>query len=229
MNAIQGRACAFAAGLLLLSPALTSCVSNRAHSQAIDEKDAVIRRLQEERAALKGQIQDLRANLDATRGELANASARISDEPAPQPVAKEEKRIPELDKLGIDYGMKDGHMTISIPNSITFAAGQAALSNEGKSALHEVATLLKKQYPDARYWVEGHTDTDPIKKSKFASNRELSVERAMAVQKFLVEECGIQDDDCVVAGHGQYDPVAANDNDKSKAKNRRVEIVVHRR
>lgn len=227
MNAIHGRASAFAALLLLLSPALTSCVSNRAHSQAIDEKDAVIRRLQEERAALKGQIQDLRANLDSTRGELANASARIDEEP-PAPAPKVEQH-PELDKLGIDYGMKDGHMTISIPSSITFAAGQAALSSEGKQALREVATLLKKQHAGAVYWVEGHTDSDPIKKSKFASNRELSVERAMAVQKFLVEECGIEDDDCVVAGHGQYDPVAANDNDKNKAKNRRVEIVVHRR
>lgn len=227
MNAIHGRALTIAAGLLLFSPALTSCVSNRAHSQAIDEKDSVIRRLQEERAALKSQIQDLRSNLDNTRGELANASARMVEEPAAP--AREEKKFPELDKMGIDYGVKDGHMTISIPNSITFAAGQATLSAEGKKALNEVAGLLKKQYPDSRYWVEGHTDSDPIKKSKFESNRELSVERALAVEKFLVEECGIQDDDCVVAGHGQYDPVAANDTDKNKAKNRRVVIVVHRR
>ncbi|MBI5362262.1 MAG: OmpA family protein [Planctomycetes bacterium] len=213
------------AGMLIFGTGLTSCVSTRAHQTAMDEKDAELRKLREERAALKGQIQDLRSNLDNTRGELANASAKVNEDPP----AKEEKRFPELDQMGIDYGMKDGHMTISIPNSISFAAGQAALSNDGKKAIKEVAALLKKQYPKATYWVEGHTDSDPIKKSKFDSNRELSVERALAVQKFLVEECSVADDDCVVAGHGQYDPVVPNDNDKNKAKNRRVEIVVHKR
>lgn len=223
MNSMSFRRLALA-GLLLCSPAFTSCVSTRAHQAAVDEKDAEIRKLREERAALKGQIQDLRSNLDNTRGELANASAPMHEEPP----AKEEKRFAELDQLGIDYGMKNGHMTISIPNSITFASGQAALSNDGKKAIQSVASLLKKQYPSAEYWVEGHTDSDPIKKSKFDSNRELSVERALAVQKCLVEECGIADENCVVAGHGQYDPQAPNDNDKNKAKNRRVEIVVHK-
>jgi chemotaxis protein MotB len=49
----------------------------------------------------------------------------------------------------------------------------------------------------------------------------------MAVLHFLVEECGVPDDQCVVAGHGQYEPIAANDSKSSKARNRRVEIVVH--
>lgn len=206
---------------------LASCVSTRAHQTAIDEKDAEIRKLREQRAALNGQLQDTRSSLDSTRGELANASARTNDEPREE--AKKTEKFPELDRMGIDYGMKNGHMTISIPNSITFAAGQATLSGDGQKAIKEVATLLKKQYPSAEYWIEGHTDSDPIKKSKFDSNRALSVERALAVQKFLVEECGIKDDDCVVAGHGQYDPVASNDTDKNKAKNRRVEIVVHKK
>lgn len=224
MNWTHGRRLALA-GLLLFTLPLTSCVSTRAHQTAVDEKDAEIRKLREERAALKGQVQDLRASLDSTRGELANASARTVEEPA----AKEEKRFPELDQMGIEYGMKDGRMTISIPNSITFAAGQAALSNDGKKAIQGVATMLKKQYPKSEYWIEGHTDTDPIKKSKFDSNRELSVERALAVLGFLVEDCGIADEDCVVAGHGQYDPAAPNDNDKNKSKNRRVVIVVHKK
>lgn len=212
------------AGLIALSSSLTSCISTRAHQTAIDEKEAEIRKLREQRAALNGQIQDLRATLDSTRGELANAGAPIEEAPP----AAEERKFPELDQMGIEYGMKNGRMTISIPNSITFASGQATLSTEGRKAIQGVARLLEKQYPNANYWVEGHTDSDPIKKSKFDSNRNLSVERALAVQKFLVEECGIEDEDCVVAGHGQYDPVAPNDNDRNKAKNRRVEIVVHK-
>ena len=170
---------------------------------------------------LKSEIQGMRATLDETQSKVAEASAPPAAEPAPA------QRYPELDDLGIDYGMRDGNMVISIPSSISFASGQATLSKDGQKALKKVASTLKKDYGDARYRIEGHTDTDPIKKSKFTSNRDLSIARAMAVLTYLVEECEIQDDQCIVAGHGQYDPVAGNKSDPEKAKNRRVEIVVH--
>ena len=49
----------------------------------------------------------------------------------------------------------------------------------------------------------------------------------MAVLHFLVEDCNVPDDRCVVAGHGEYEPVASNDSKTDKGRNRRVEIVVH--
>jgi len=214
------------AGALLLAASLASCVSSRGYQQAMDEKEAEIRALREERSTLKAQIQKQRSDLDSTRGQVAEASMRPA-EPADAPESAETK-FPELDKMGISYGVRDGNMVISIPSSITFPSGQATLSKDGQKALKEVASTLKKQYARAKYEIDGHTDADPIKKSKFTSNRELSIARAMAVLTFLVEDCSIQDDQCVVAGYGQYDPVAKNDNDKDKAKNRRVEIVVHR-
>ena len=89
-----------------------------------------------------------------------------------------------------------------------------------------MAARLKSDFQDgARFFIEGHTDSDPIKRSSFASNRELSIARAMAVLEFLVTEGKVPDRRFVVVGHGQYDPIAPNDN-SSKAKNRRVEIVV---
>jgi chemotaxis protein MotB len=214
------RACV--AGLLLVSPALTGCVSSRGYQAALDDRDAEIRKLREERAALKSQIQSMKSSLDTVQGELADASAR------PVEAAPEPQKFPELDSLGIDYGVRDGNMVISIPSSITFASGQATISKDGQKALKEVASTLKRQYPEAKYSMEGHTDTDPIQKSKFSSNRELSVQRAMAVLTYLVAECGVPDSQCVVAGHGEYDPVARGDTKGDKAKNRRVEIVVHR-
>jgi chemotaxis protein MotB len=217
------------AGWVLLAIGQASCVSNRGFQQAMDEKDAEIRGLREERTALKAQIQKQRSDLDAARGQASEASAKIS-EPASTaaPAEAPDAKFPELDKIGISYGMRDGNMVISIPSSITFPSGQATLSSDGQHALKEVASTLKKQYAGAKYEIDGHTDTDPIKKSKFSSNRELSIARAMAVLTYLVEECSIKDDQCIVSGYGQYQPVAKNDTDKDKAKNRRVEIVVHR-
>jgi chemotaxis protein MotB len=213
-------------------PLSTSCVSNRSYQSALDQKDAELRALREERAELKAQLQSMKSSLDSAHGELSEASARLAEPetqmiPAPDEAAATQ-RFPELDHVGVSYGMRDGNMVISIPSSITFASGQATLSKEGEKALREVATTLKQQYQGAHYSIEGHTDTDPIKKSKFASNRELSVQRAMAVLTFLVEDCGISDKQCVVAGHGQYTPVAPNDNKDDKSRNRRVEIVVHK-
>jgi chemotaxis protein MotB len=211
------------AGWMCLPLVSQSCVSSRGHQQAMDQKDAEIRALREERASLKSQIQRQKGELDMARGEAAEASARVTE---PMPA---EARFPDLDSMGISYGMRDGNMVISIPSAITFPSGQAALSKEGQKAIRNVASTLKKTYPGAKYGIEGHTDTDPIKKSKFPSNRDLSIARAMAVLTYLVEECGLPDDQCIVAGHGQYDPVVANKSESDKAKNRRVEIVVHQK
>src|SRR5262249_13953465 len=137
------------------------------------------------------------------------------------------KDYPALDAAGVEYGQRGGNFYVSLPDAITFSSGRADLTKKGKEALKAVAATLAKDYGNSKYWIEGHTDNEPIKKSKWESNRQLSVERAMAVLKFLVEDCAVPDDDCVVAGHGEYDPVAPNDSKEGKSKNRRVEIVVH--
>lgn len=221
------RSWPFLAVLILFCAGVSSCTSPREYQRQLSEKEEQIRRLNEERAELRRQVQGLRSSLDSAHGELANASARMS-EPADLEPAKDAKSFPELDEVGVSYGVRDGNMVLSIPSSITFASGQATLSSDGQKALKQVAATLKSQYPGADYSIEGHTDTDPIQKSKFASNRDLSVARAMAVLTFLVEDCGIPDAQCIVAGHGQYEPVAKNDSKDAKAKNRRVEIVVHK-
>jgi chemotaxis protein MotB len=215
----------------VLLPLLASCVSGRAHEASLAEKDAQIRELHEERSTLKSQIQGLKSQLDSTQGELTDASARMSTPVMPAETGADTKgeKIPELDEVGVSYGMRDGNMVISIPSSITFASGEATLSKEGQRALEKVASTLKKKYGSATYWIEGHTDTDPIKKSKFTSNRDLSIARARAVHTYLVVDCAVPDAKCIVVGHGEYEPVASNDSEKDKARNRRVEIVVHAR
>lgn len=228
MNGMFSRPLALIGALLL--PMVAGCVTSRTHHHVVDQKDQEIQELRAERAGLKNQIVSLRSNLDNAHGELANASAQMSE---PAPIAIPEPRadsrsekIPELDSVGVSYGMRDGNMVITIPSAITFKSGEATLAKEGEKALRSVANTLKSKYASGKYSIEGHTDSDPIKKSKFASNRELSIARARAVHTFLVVECGIADGQCLVVGHGEYQPVASNKTDKDKAKNRRVEIVV---
>ncbi len=207
-----------AAGLLLALVA-GGCVS----PQILKDKDNEIATLREERTRLKKELQDKNGELESLEVALAEANVTRDRTPVPDP------DYPELDEQGITtYFQPGGNLVISVPAEITFPSGKADLSKQGRDALSVVARTLSQNYPGHDYWIEGHTDTDPISKAKFESNRALSLARAMSVLHYLVEDCGVADDQCVVAGHGEYEPRAANDSGQGKAQNRRVEIVVHK-
>lgn len=192
------------------------------------DKDEIIQRLHADNRNLTDELNRTRIDRDRLQAALDEASmqARAAEasllDVAPEPVS-----YPELDALGVSYGERDGNTVITLPSAITFASGKADLSPSGARALDAVAVRLKGEFAGATLHVEGHTDSDPIKRSGFDSNRELSLERAMAVLTYLVEECQIPDEEFVVVGHGQYQPIASNDSPEGKSANRRVEIIVH--
>jgi chemotaxis protein MotB len=209
--------------VLVALPLAASCAANSQYQAALQEREAENRALREERTALKNDMRDLEFQKESLEVALREANARLLEQP--EPVAAQS--FPELDDAGITYGERDGRMVITIPSQITFGSGKATLSEGGKDALTAVARALIDEYSGAEYWIEGHTDNDPIVKSKFATNRDLSLARAMAVLHYLVEETGVPDGQCVVAGWGEYRPLASNDTAANKALNRRVEIVVN--
>jgi chemotaxis protein MotB len=214
MNASTRKS--FVLKLPLLCLLAAGCASQKTVKEYQDE----LRALREERTQLKKENRDLRMQNESYEVQLAEANTRFE---APAPVPDNT----ELDEAGVDYGTDPfGNFYVSIPSSITFGSGKAELTKQGKEALQVVANTLKRDHMDGHYWIEGHTDTDPITKSKWGSNRELSSARAMAVLTFLVEDCEIPDEKCVIAGHGQYDPIADGTDNAAKARNRRVDIVV---
>jgi chemotaxis protein MotB len=217
----------WALALVLVGFASSSCVTTDQYNRAMDEKESEIKALREERTRLKGELQQYVGELDEMNVKLQEANARVQSAPTARPVAAGLESQPGLAERGIGYERRDGRVVITIPSSISFASGSAELSKDGKAALKEVARVLERSHPRGRYHIEGHTDSDPIRKSKFGSNRELSIARAMAVLTYLVEDCRIPDDRCVVVGAGQYLPLDRGSSDSAKAKNRRVEIVVH--
>ena len=195
-----------------------SCASQKTLKQYQDE----VRTLREERSQLKKENRDLRSQAELYETQLAEASMKPQTS---APIADN----PELDGYGIEYGRdRFGNTVISIQSEITFSAGKAEITKKGEEALRAVARELLDKHAGSKYWIEGHTDADPIKKSKWESNRELSVARAMAVLSYLVEDCNVPDASCVVAGHGQYDAKAGNEDASGKSRNRRVDIIVHK-
>jgi chemotaxis protein MotB len=110
---------------------------------------------------------------------------------------------------------------ITLGGDILFSAGRSSLTAKGKAALAKIARELKSTYAALPVRVYGHTDTDPIRKTKalWKDNLDLSANRAMEVTRYLIEE-GIDPKRIETIGMGEHHPL------DTKAKSRRVEIVV---
>ncbi len=220
---------AWAVGALLAVPLLSGCASEQALRMSLSDRDREIQDLHLERTRIQEELVTTRNDREGLRRALQDAVDSLAEPPqAVEAAVTVVPRFPDLDAAGITYGRRGDHIVFSVPSAVTFGAGKAELTSAGKEALLLLGRRLTSEFNGAAsFYVEGHTDSDPISKSKFESNRHLSLRRAMAVHGFLVTEGLIQDERFVLVGHGPYRPLAANDSDANKALNRRVEIVVH--
>ena len=108
-------------------------------------------------------------------------------------------------------------------DELYFDTGSATLKPESTKQLQYVAVVLKA-FPQAAIRVEGHTDNT----GDATANKQLSGDRAVAVQKAL-NGLGVSDAQISSAGYGQEKPIASNDSEDGRAKNRRVDVVVLKR
>jgi len=155
-----------------------------------------------------------------------------------QTIEELRRQMDELDKsprevTGFEVGDVDvdavrGTITVTLPNTILFTAGKATLKKSVSTELDHIRSVLQSKYGNKEVDVVGHTDSDPIKKSPWKDNWELSAQRALSVVRYLVKK-GIDDERIRAVGCGESQPVAANTSASGKAKNRRVEIVVYMR
>jgi outer membrane protein OmpA-like peptidoglycan-associated protein len=102
--------------------------------------------------------------------------------------------------------------------TILFDSGKSSFKNQSFSVLESITNILK-EYPNSKFMIEGHTDSD----GSNALNQTLSENRAAAVKNYLVEK-GIDTDRLKSTGFGETKPIASNRTAKGKAQNRRVEV-----
>lgn len=102
--------------------------------------------------------------------------------------------------------------------TILFNSGKSSFKNETMPVLNAMLAIFK-EYPQAKFSLEGHTDGD----GTAAFNQKLSEERAYAVKEFLING-GIASDRLDSKGFGESKPIASNKTAKGKALNRRVEV-----
>ena len=126
----------------------------------------------------------------------------------------------------VKFDPSAGTITVTLENTILFSSGQATLKKATSRELDNIQSVLRQKYRNNQVDVVGHTDTDPIKKSKWKDNLELSAQRALTVVRYLIDR-GVDEKRIRAVGCGPSQPVASNATSAGKSKNRRVEIVVY--
>lgn len=140
------------------------------------------------------------------------------------------KKLDELTKLGLAVNIRKNRMVVSLPGDVLFDSGRESLKKEGKEILDKVASVIRA---DASlkvrdFQVAGHTDNKPLAGGIFRDNWGLSLMRAREVLLHLVSDKGGQlpIEHWSASGFGDTDPVANNDTDDGRQKNRRCDIIV---
>lgn len=153
------------------------------------------------------QINELQRQLSVAEQELA----RLRDQPGMENVQVESV---------------NGQLRFTILNEVLFDAGKADLKAGSKATLDSVLAVIEKDYADREISVEGHTDSDPIQKSKWKDNWELSYNRSIAVVYYLVNDKLIAPERLRAVACGEFHPVIPDDSAANKRLNRRAVIVV---
>ncbi|MBN1974526.1 MAG: OmpA family protein [Sedimentisphaerales bacterium] len=130
--------------------------------------------------------------------------------------------------LDVSFNAQEGTIIVTLPNSILFDSGQAGLKKASSTELNNIYSVLRQKYAGKKIDVVGHTDTDPIQKSEWKDNWELSAQRSLTVTRYLISR-GLAENMVQAVACGESRPVVPNTSEANKAKNRRVEIVVHMR
>ncbi len=184
---------------------------------------------------LQVENENLKGRYERMQGEREQLSDRVSQdqrtiEELTRQIEQMNKTPAEATGFGEGYDVafdpKAGTITVTLPNQILFASGMASLKSATSKELDHILSVLNSKYNGRKIDVVGHTDTDPIKKSKWDDNWELSAQRALSVARYLIDH-GIDEGNIRASGCGAARPIASNDTAAGKAANRRVEIVVY--
>lgn len=118
----------------------------------------------------------------------------------------------------------DKGVIIRVNNKLLFDEGSAIIRPEAERTLNEIINVLTKI--DNPVIIEGHTDSIPIKTSKYPSNWELSTARATNIISYIINRGSISPKRLSAVGYGEYMPIADNTSINGRMLNRRVDIIV---
>lgn len=142
--------------------------------------------------------------------------------PSLKVLSEELKR--EIEAGRIQISMQPRGLVVSFAQAALFPSGEDVIASDAYEGVGKVAAAIAKLPNQVR--LEGHTDARPIHTLRFRSNWDLSAARAIALMEVLSDRFGVPRERLSVAGYADTAPIASNDSEDGRARNRRVDIVV---
>jgi chemotaxis protein MotB len=208
------------------------------YNQLKSDDDAKLRDAQAKIDDLTRQLKDLGVQVSSTKATLDDRQKALEEYQArarqleliKERFEKLKSKLDELTKLGLAVNVRHNRMVISLPGDVLFDSGRETLRKDGQTILTKVAGVIKAdpQLLSRDYQVAGHTDNKPLQRGPFKDNWGLSLMRAREVLVFLVDpgKGGLPVAHWSATGFADTDPIASNDADDGRQKNRRVELIV---
>lgn len=193
------------------------------HSKLLACQDK-IRQTQSDINEINRRIADLKADFKERKGSAESRLQQLTSTSAAL-VSKLKKHIEKQEVTIKQYQQK---LSVTFLDRVLFGSGKVSITPEGEAVLMKVGKVLK-EIRGERIQVVGNTDAVPIApeyRQRFASNWELSADRAAAVVRFLQHNCGVDPRSIEAVGRSSYYPIASNADPEGRANNRNVEIII---
>ncbi|MDR5589134.1 OmpA family protein [Christiangramia sp. SM2212] len=194
---------------------------NRELLAQLDEKEAAL--IQE-----KNRLEKLEKDLALRSQRVNELESVIAAKDAKMDALKNavSNALTNFEGKGLTVEQRDGKVYVSMENKLLFESGSWAVNSEGRKAVKQLGSVLA-QNPDIAVLIEGHTDNVPYGGSgQLKDNWDLSTKRATSIVQILRENSEIDPQSLTAAGRGEFAPVATNDTETGKAKNRRIEVIL---
>ena len=125
----------------------------------------------------------------------------------------------------VDVQVLKGVVYISLADNMLYKSGSYEINSRAAETLSKIAKIIK-DYKDYDVLIEGNTDNVPIKKPNIRNNWDLSTLRASSVVQVLQNDYGVDPKRLTAGGRGEYNPIASNDTEVGKQRNRRTQIII---
>ncbi|MBF1428787.1 MAG: OmpA family protein [Prevotella nanceiensis] len=125
----------------------------------------------------------------------------------------------------VDVQVLKGVVYISLADNMLYKSGSYEINDRAAETLSKIAKIIT-DYKDYDVLIEGNTDNVPITRENIRNNWDLSCLRASSVVQYLQTHYGVNPKRLTAGGRGEYNPIANNNTELGKQRNRRTQIII---
>ncbi|MBS3770366.1 MAG: OmpA family protein [Bacteroidales bacterium] len=196
--------------------------------EKLQQKEDRLEELEENLASERDHLNELETELNKKSERLVELERALNEKDSVVNALRDKvsDALYGFEGEGLDVKIKNGKVYVSMEDKLLFPSGSTQIDQLGKEALKKLSQVLERN-KDINIMVEGHTDNVPVRKNpSFQDNWDLSVKRATAVIRVLMNNSNIQGERFIAAGKSKYLPLESNETEQGRRINRRTEIIL---